>query len=99
MNRFAVDNAEDRSAPLWIVTLLAIIYSSVVLVARVFLKAASVGTEDAIIVGAQVIAFGQFGATIHAIKQGVGLTDLSLLGPDATAAVIGVRKAVPWQTA
>lgn len=78
MARFALSTPTDRSATAWISSILSLVYTSLSLLARYYLKSGTVSVDDAAIVVAQILAFAQFGATFYGITQGLG-KDLSLL--------------------
>jgi hypothetical protein len=80
MARFALSTERDQSATAWISSLLSLIYSTLSLAARYYLKSGALAIDDGAIVVAQVIAFGQFGATFYGIQHGLG-KDLALLSP------------------
>lgn len=81
MARFAVSTPHDQSATAWIVSLLSLFYSTLSLAARYYLKSGTLALDDGTIVVAQILAFGQFGASFYGISQGLG-KDLSLLSAE-----------------
>lgn len=80
MARCAVSTEHDQSATAWIASLLSLFYTTLSLAARYYLKSGAVAIDDAAIVVAQVLAFGQFGTTFYGISHGLG-KDLALLNP------------------
>lgn len=57
-NRFAPYGPENHSAPLWIISLLGVVYSFGVLMIRIFIKRRVFGWDDSLIVVATVSSSG-----------------------------------------
>ncbi|KAF2171482.1 hypothetical protein M409DRAFT_18599 [Zasmidium cellare ATCC 36951] len=93
MVRFAVDNGVDKSATVWVITLLALIYSCITLGSRVYFKLGSLGREDVAILLGQATACGQFGAGIFALQRGLGM-NLSLLSRENLESISGAFTAI-----
>ncbi|KAM3413873.1 hypothetical protein BST61_g10547 [Cercospora zeina] len=85
MPRFAVNTTSDSSASVWVVTILAVIYSCLTLGTRVYFRAPSWVIEDNMILAATVLACGEYGATMYAAQHGIGSSLALLSKPDRHA--------------
>ncbi|KAL1612384.1 hypothetical protein SLS60_000610 [Paraconiothyrium brasiliense] len=71
-NRFAPYGPENHSAPLWIVSLLGLIYAVGVLMIRVFIKRRVFGWDDSLIVAGTLTGLVQAIVFFKALKSGLG---------------------------
>lgn len=70
MARFAISSDEDHSAVLWILTLLALTYTTLTLLLRLWVKLRMLGLDDALAVIAQLLAYGSIGMVLYALGKG-----------------------------
>ncbi|KAF9738730.1 hypothetical protein PMIN06_011150 [Paraphaeosphaeria minitans] len=92
-NRFAPYGPENHSAPLWIVSILGLIYAIGVLSIRLFIKRRVFGWDDSLIVAGTLTGLIQAIVFFKALKSGLGqvpehITNLSTTGSLAFAAQI-----------
>ncbi|KAJ4294248.1 hypothetical protein N0V90_007938 [Kalmusia sp. IMI 367209] len=73
-NRFAPYTTENHSAPLWIVSILGLIYAVGVLMIRVFIKRRVFGWDDSLIVAGTGAGLVQAVLFFKALKNGLGQT-------------------------
>jgi len=72
-NRFALVTPDDNSAPLIIVTILALIFSFLTFAARIFaVKWKSYGADDHVLGVAHIVAVGQWVTMFLALHNGLG---------------------------
>ncbi|GAB7356491.1 hypothetical protein MBLNU459_g7248t2 [Dothideomycetes sp. NU459] len=78
MSRFALATATDHSAYLWIVTLVSLTWSTFTWAFRLFARVGFYGIDDYFVTAAQIVALGQCGAIIVALRHGLGITSEEL---------------------
>lgn len=71
MARFAVSDAHDQSAALWIVTFLLLSYTTLTTLVRVFVKFSMLGLDDGVAGLAQLLAYGNVFSVIYALRLGL----------------------------
>lgn len=71
MARFAVANLEDQSAPVWIVTLLSLSYTTMTSLMRGFIKLSMLGIDDGGASLAQLFTYGNIFSVIYALRHGL----------------------------
>ncbi|KAF2121707.1 hypothetical protein BDV96DRAFT_218452 [Lophiotrema nucula] len=83
-NRFAPFTPDNHSAPLWIASLLGLIYVIGVLLIRLFIKVKVLGLDDWFIVASSLVAVGQYVAVYEGLGKGLGKTSNQV--PDISSA-------------
>jgi hypothetical protein len=71
MARFAVANLQDQSAPIWITTLLSLLYTTLTILVRGFVKFGTLGFDDGAATFAQLLAYGNEVAVIYSLLHGL----------------------------
>ncbi|KAK3723948.1 hypothetical protein LTR37_001432 [Vermiconidia calcicola] len=71
-SRFAVSTTDNRQAGLWIASLLSLIYSIVILCARLVVKWGNLGLDDIALAGAYVLSLAHWTITYTALSDGLG---------------------------
>ncbi|KAF1975933.1 hypothetical protein BU23DRAFT_456954 [Bimuria novae-zelandiae CBS 107.79] len=71
-NRFSPYGPENHSAPLWITSILGLIYAVGVLVIRIFIKRRVFGWDDTLVVAATLIGLVQAVLFFKALQSGLG---------------------------
>lgn len=71
MPRFAVSNDDEHSAIVWILTLLALIYTTLTLFLRLWVKIRMLGLDDGLASIAQLFAYGSMGSILYALEKGI----------------------------
>lgn len=71
-NRFSPYGPQNHSAPLWITSILGLIYSLGVLLIRIFIKRRVFGWDDSLIVTATLVGLVQAILFFNALKSGLG---------------------------
>ena len=63
---------DDHRAPLWVATLICLVFVVLGVITRVYVRFKSLGVDDYIIFGAFVIGLAQFMAIIAGLERGLG---------------------------
>lgn len=63
---------DDHRAPLWVATLLCLVFVLLGVITRVYVRFKSLGIDDYIIFGAFVVGLAQFMAIIAGLERGLG---------------------------
>lgn len=71
-SRFAVSTTDNRQAGLWIASLLSLMYSIVILCARLVVKWGNLGLDDIALAGAYVLSLAHWTITYTALSDGLG---------------------------
>ena len=93
MARFALATTTDYSAYLWIATLLSLLYTTLALLVRAWIKRVIFGWEDAALLSAQALARGQYIAIMVGLTNGLGRS-VDLLTD--TRETVGVSAVLPF---
>ena len=70
MARFALSNDSDHSAIAWIVAFLTLIYTTLTLLLRIWVKVRMIGIDDLLAVLSQLLAYGSIGSVIYGLDKG-----------------------------
>ncbi|KAK4551984.1 hypothetical protein LTR86_010776 [Recurvomyces mirabilis] len=68
--RFSFYTPWNHQAPLWVVTILSLIYSMIFLLARLAAKYKSLGSDDALLGLAYLVSLAQWSAVFQALNLG-----------------------------
>ena len=76
---FSAVTSTDRAGLVWVAAILSLLFSVLTLATRVQVKLHTLGNDDWLILGATVIAIGQYAAIYSGLENGVGRSS-ELLG-------------------
>lgn len=63
---------DDHRAPLWVATLICLVFVVLGVITRVYVRFKSLGMDDYIIFGAFIVGLAQFMAIIAGLERGLG---------------------------
>ena len=69
---FSAVTATDRAGLVWVAAILSLLFSVLTLATRIQIKFHKLGNDDWLIIGATVLAVGQYAAIYLGLENGVG---------------------------
>jgi hypothetical protein len=76
MARFAVADSQDQTAPVWVMCILLLFYTTLTTLIRVAIKRKMICTDDYVALLAQLLAYGNAFNVIYALVHGLARTEL-----------------------
>lgn len=80
---FSAVTATDRAGIVWVAAILSLMFSVITLATRVQIKLHTLGSDDWLILGATILAIGQYAAIYSGLENGVGRSTELLSKEDA----------------
>ena len=82
----ATQSADNHSAPLWVVTILCLIITTIGVATRLFVRFKALGVDDYVILAGALVGVAQFATIIDGLLQGLARSTDSLSEESASLA-------------